>query len=89
MKLYEVLSLDTETVIGAPPLSVRTRLYVDMLLVNGGATHVMVMVVVPTNVIPTEVGGSGLGGATGIAVKSKRRNCCIASLKLTCARKSV
>ena len=30
---------------------------------TGGATHVMVMVVVPVDVTCTEVGGSGLGGA--------------------------
>lgn len=65
VKLWEVLSLDTEMVIGAPPLPVRTRLYVDMLFDIGGATHVMVMVVVPINTILTEVGGSGLGGAVG------------------------
>ena len=81
VKLYEVLSLDTETVIGAPPLSVRTRLYVDILFVNGGATHVMVMMVVPTNVIPTEVGGSGLGGATGICCQVKKKKLLYSKLK--------
>lgn len=63
MKLYEVLPPGAEIVIVVPLLSVRTRLYVEMLFDTEGATHVMVIVVVPTDMTLTEVGGSGLGGA--------------------------
>lgn len=65
MKLYEVRPLGAEMVIVVPPLSVRTRLYEDILFVAEGATHIMLMVVLPVEVTPTEVGGEGLGGAVG------------------------
>jgi hypothetical protein len=50
-----------ETVIVVPSLSVRAKLYVEMLFAAEGALQVMVMVVA-VEVMPTEVGGSGLGG---------------------------
>lgn len=57
--------LGVEAVIVVPPLSVRTRLYVEILFPTEGvgATHTMVILVVPVDVLRTEVGGSGLGGA--------------------------
>ena len=59
---------DVDLVMVSPTLLVRTRLYVEILfLMEGlGATQTMVMVVVPLEVICTNLGGSGLGGAKSI-----------------------
>lgn len=59
----KLLPFDVETVIVVPPVSVRTRLNVDMLLATEGGTHMKVMLVVPIDETTTEVGGEGLGGA--------------------------
>ena len=74
VKLYEVLPLGTVMVTVVPLLSVRTRLYVEMLLDGEGATHMMVMVVVPVDVTLTDVGGSGRGGATEAYISSLSSN---------------
>ena len=63
MKLYEFVPAGTDTLVTLPPDSVSTRLYTEILFVTEGSVHMMAMVVMPTDITLTDVGGLGLGGA--------------------------
>ena len=63
MKLYEFVPAGTDTLVTLPPNSVSTRLYTEILFVTEGSVHMMAMVVMPTDITLTDVGGLGLGGA--------------------------